>query len=195
MGRPADLGRRAAWAGEMSLDRFAVCLNFVLEREGGFTDDPVDRGGATNMGITQKEYDVWSRAQGIERRSVANIARAEAAMIYRQDYWDACRCSLLPDGVDLFVFDSAVQHGVKWAIRLLQRALGVDDDGVMGQQTMSALHEDMASGRSKDLLADCAQVRHAYYTAILKARPEQEKFRRGWMNRMVALERAMGTVA
>lgn len=165
--------------------RFDDCLAFVLKAEGGKSDDPTDRGGRTNKGIIQREYDAWCRSHGRQPQDVWNITDEEVAAIYKQNYWDACSCSRLPVPVDMVVFDSAVQHGARKAIQLLQRALCVADDGVIGRDTMSALDEE--AGREHDLARDVIAARRDYYDAIVAAHPEQVKFINGWKNRVANL--------
>lgn len=103
-----------------------------------FDDDPQDTGGRTSMGILQREYDAWRRSMGLAQRDVWLIEDRELTQIYRRQYWDALRCGELPPGVDMLVFDAGVNCGVGIGARLLQRALGVTDDGHVGQITIAA---------------------------------------------------------
>lgn len=176
-------------------DRFMTCLAFVLDREGGYVDDQLDRGGATNRGITQAEYDRWRDAHGLDEISVALIADDEVATIYRVNYWEAARCGTLPAPLDLFVFDAAVQHGPRKAIQLLQRAAGVIDTGYFGPMTMAAVKSAEWGGRVGVLLRECMKRRRDYYAAIIAYDPAQKRFSRGWANRMAALESALMTVS
>ena len=109
---------------------FERAVEVVLELEGGLSDDPHDAGGLTKHGISQKAYpDLDIRA----------LTREQAIDIYRRDYWDACKCSLLPWPWQLFVFDAAVNQGARTAIQMLQRTLGVADDGIIGPKTLAAV--------------------------------------------------------
>lgn len=171
--------------------RFDTCLQFVLAREGGFVNDPHDRGGATNKGITQAVYDLWRKEHGLEPRSVAEIDDEEVATIYRAKYWESSRCGTLPEPIDLFVFDSAVQHGPRKAIQFLQRSMGVTDTGYFGPLTMTALRRETEAGEVRMLAQACMAHRREFYDAIVKYDPTQGRFANGWANRMEALERAM----
>ena len=61
---------------------FELALNFVLEREGGYVNDPDDKGGATNKGITQNTYNSWLKSVGKPAKDVKNITDAEVKEIY-----------------------------------------------------------------------------------------------------------------
>lgn len=166
------------------VDRFSACLAFVLTREGGFSDDPVDRGGATSQGITQRVYDKYRDRAEVPRRSVRDIETNEVRAIYFEEYWSPIHADKLSAPLDLVMFDSAVNHGVGGATKLLQRALGVKVDGAFGPITLKAAINHVA-----DKVAD---MRRALYADIIANDPSQRKFERGWNNRMVALETAAG---
>ncbi|KAF0227838.1 MAG: hypothetical protein FD175_2544 [Beijerinckiaceae bacterium] len=116
---------------------FEPALTCVLRHEGGYSDHPNDPGGATMMGITQKTLSDW-RGQGVTKAEVRALARPEVAAIYRARYWNAVRADDLPAGLDLAVFDFAVNSGPLRAIRMLQRVLGVVVDGLIGPITLTA---------------------------------------------------------
>lgn len=164
-----------------------IALPFVLAREGGFSDDPVDRGGATNFGVTQNEYDQYRRGHGVGASSVRYITQPEVVDIYRTEYWIKTHCPVMPDVIAMLCFDAAVQHGPHKAIQLLQRALGITDDGEYGNTTANAITEEIGAGRVEDLIHDCLAAREDYYGAIITAHPEQRRFHDGWENRLQAL--------
>ena len=166
------------------INRFFDCLPFILASEGGKSDTPGDRGGRTAFGITQATFDDWTKSM----RDVWSITNAEVAAIYHARYWDACQCDKLPKSLDLCVFDSAVQHGPRNAVRFLQRALGVTDDGALGPATLGALQTVITANKLPDLITDYLTARQAFYVAIVQHDPTQAKFSHGWANRMAALE-------
>ena len=78
------------------------------------------------------------------------------------------------------MFDGAVNHGVKQSSKFLQKAVKATPDGVIGNQTLSAVKkENPATVKSKIL-----SLRRAFYDDLIKRHPEQEKFRKGWYNRL-----------
>lgn len=73
-------------------DLFKKALQFVLKWEGGYVDNPNDKGGATNKGITQNTYNAWLKSNGKATKDVKNITQAEVEEIYRKNYWLASGC-------------------------------------------------------------------------------------------------------
>jgi len=168
------------------MSRFNECLAFVLDKEGGYTNDPVDRGGATNYGILQTEYSEYLKRHGLPNDSVREISKDHVEDIYYTEYWGPSRAETMPAPLDLIQFDASVNIGLYWAKRLLQRALYVAEDGILGPKTMAAI------GKA-DIATLCQRVityRRAYYQAIVKHDATQGKFLAGWLNRCSALELA-----
>lgn len=176
------------------MDRFEKCLEAELRFEGGLSDDPEDRGGRTNLGITQGTLD-RARGKGITSiGKVDELTREESAKIYRTLYWDRCKCGLLPARLDLVTFDCAVNCGTGTAGRCLQRGLSdlgyqVTVDGAIGKKTVTAVSDADSEGKLADLLRACLERRRAYYAAVIEAHPRQNKFGNGWENRVKRLER------
>lgn len=106
-------------------DAFAV----VIGHEGGYVNHPDDPGGETNFGISKRAY---------PNEDIKGMTLERARMIYRRDYWDKVRGDELPDAIALNVFDMAVNHGVKPAVKILQAAVGAEVDGVIGPRTLAA---------------------------------------------------------
>lgn len=126
-------------------DNFRYCLDQVLKYEGGKVDHPKDPGGRTAYGVTQATYDAWRRKHGLDKQDVFNIVRSEIEAIYKNDYWDKVRGDDLPAGLDLAVFDYAVNSGVSRAARHLQSIVGVEQDGQIGAKTIQAARAYVAS--------------------------------------------------
>lgn len=159
---------------------FAQALPIVLRREGGYVNDPVDRGGATNFGVTQGTYDAWRRRQGAGPRPVTMIEQAEVDAIY-YEYWVDAKCDALPWPASAAQFDAAVNHGPRAAARLLQRALNVKADGIVGPVTLAA-----AEGVDLDeLVNEMLWERVRFYRHISEG--AQLKFLRGWLGRIIHL--------
>lgn len=165
----------------MAADRFERALALVLTFEGGFVNHPKDPGGATNLGITRATL---SRARG-RPASVADVkalTRLEASGIYRRSYWDTVAGDRLPAGLDLAVFDIAVNSGPGRAARLLQRALHIAEDGVIGPQTLASAAAGDAAATIKTLCAE--------RLAFLRGLSHWAPFGRGWSRRVSEVERA-----
>lgn len=108
-------------------------LKHLLGNEGGYVDHPKDPGGATNYGITQRV----ARAHGYQG-DMRNFPLSMALGIYEADYWKPIKADQLPESLRFHVFDAAVNSGPSQAIKWLQRAAGVADDGIIGPRTLSA---------------------------------------------------------
>ena len=158
-------------------------MRTVLVFEGGKVNNPNDPGGRTKEGVIQRVYDGWRRRKGLPLRSVYDMEAAERDDIYRNQYWVAVRGDELPAGVDLAVYDGAVNSGPAQAIKWLQRALGITVDGHIGEATLRALEEctdvDGLIGRI------CA--RRLAFMQSLRTWPT---FGKGWARRVAAVQRA-----
>jgi len=175
----------------MTRESFEPSLTCVLRHEGGYSDHPSDPGGATMMGITLATLAEW-RGQAVTKADVRALGREEAAAIYRARYWNSVRGDDLPAGLDLAVFDFAVNSGPLRAIRTLQHVLGTTVDGRIGAQTLAAAH---TKSLSEILAALCAA--RLGFLEHLQTFPV---FGRGWTRRvrnveMVALRLAASSPA
>jgi hypothetical protein len=103
---------------------FDGALRKVLKYEGGLSNDPDDRGGLTNKGITQGTFNGWLRKQGRGSRSVASITNEEVRQIYYENYWKASGADRLPGNLGMAVFDTAVNMGVGTAKKMLAESGG-----------------------------------------------------------------------
>lgn len=163
---------------------FVQALPIVLRMEGGYVDDPDDRGGATNFGITQKTYDSWLKSNALASRPVKLVTREEVEAIYFVRYWISGKCDALPWPLSAAHFDACVNHGLYRAAKQLQEALGVKVDGQIGPKTLAAV----AGCDMHRLLEDLRWVRLDFYYLIAKGK--QVKFLRGWLRRMIHLREA-----
>jgi lysozyme family protein len=124
-------------------NNFDHALSHTLAHEGGWSDHPKDPGGATNMGVTigtLKRLGIDVDGDGdSDIADLRKLRRADVARVYRVFYWDAVRADLLPAGVDLAVFDFAVNSGPAQAVKVLQRIVGAVPDGDLGPKTLAAL--------------------------------------------------------
>ena len=170
---------------------FQHALDFVLAKEGGYVNDPTDKGGETKFGISDKRDGIADgktdvNGDGKPDTAIKDLTPEQAAQIYFRDYWQAAYCTDWPDGISLFVFDSSVQHGVKAAIRQLQSAAGVTADGIVGPNTTRAV----ICADPEWLLNRCFLRRARYYADIIKSNSSQGKYLNGWFNRLDELANA-----
>lgn len=148
-------------------------IAFVLEMEGEYTLDPNDPGGETKFGISKRAY---------PDLDIKHLTVEQAKEIYLMDYWKPCSCDDLPTPFAIAVFDTAVNQGTTKAKRMLQIALDVTVDGVIGEKTITAAYK--ASPRKiKKYLAE----RLAAYVRTILDNPKLIVFAVNWSFRVIAL--------
>lgn len=179
--------------GGAPVSSFRRALEFVLRWEGGYVNHPDDRGGATNQGITQAAYDRARRRWGLPTRDVRLLEDDERDRVYHEDYWIPGACELLRWPASLAQLDASVLHGPTRAVILLQRALGVGDDGIAGPVTRAAASRALSM---EVLYREMMVYRHFYYWDIFlnpnHGVTQLRSFGRGWRNRMADLHRMGG---
>ena len=164
----------------MTATSFPQAFAFTLIDEKGNDDDPLDRGGRTSDGITQREYDAWCALHNSPSGDVWLATMATKQAIYFQQYWQPI-CDRLPVGIDYLFFDMNVNHGYHEAALILQRCLGVDADGQIGIITLSAALNYPNKKQLVDLI--CAE-HDRVYSLIVQAHPTDQRFLHGWQNRV-----------
>jgi lysozyme family protein len=147
----------------------------LLKHEGGFVNHPADPGGMTNLGVTQRVWEEWV-GHPVDEKEMRSLTPEKVAPMYKQKYWDKIRGDDLPSGVDMAVFDCCVNSGPGRAAKMLQRVLGLTEDGAIGPNTLSkALSID-----SSKLIADYNAARLVF----LQSLPTWATFGKGWGNRV-----------
>jgi lysozyme family protein len=163
-------------------------LKFTLGIEGDLSDNTADRGGRTMHGVTQKAYDAWRLKKDLPSVDVAGITSAEILALYKDMFWDVAGCDLLPEKLGMCLFDVAVNSGPAAAIKMMQRLLGLDDDGVLGPKTRAAFS---AAIDSNDAVMNFTDARLDFYCDIVKQTYTQAIFIKGWIRRVRQLERKL----
>jgi len=162
-------------------------IPFILQWEGGFVNDPDDLGGATNKGITIGTFTEYKKRKGQKAPSVddlKNISGAEWHGVFKSLYWDRWRADEIKNqSVANIVVDWVWASGVH-GIKRPQRLLGVKADGVVGKQTIAAIN----AADPRKLFDAIKADRTKFIDEICRARPKNEKYRKGWMNRINAIK-------
>lgn len=153
---------------------FDQAFDILLKHEGGYSDHAADPGGKTRFGITE----AVAREVGY-RGDMRELPVDLAKRIYKDRYWDAVRAEELPAAIRYAVFDAAVNSGPRQAIRWLQRAVGANDDGIIGPQTLAAVRAADPERVLRRVLA--ARLR------FMAGLPNWPAFGRGWARRIADL--------
>ena len=141
---------------------FDASLDFTLDEEGGFIDHPTDARFAANHGITLACLRRFRRDPALSRDDIRHVPCATVRAIYMADFWNRTRCDALPPGIDLMVFDHAVNAGPDRSGRALQLAVGqrhADIDGAVGPDTLSRV----ALADTLTMLESVAAMQRASY--------------------------------
>jgi lysozyme family protein len=157
---------------------FAAALQHVLKYEGGYVNHPLDPGGATNLGITKRTLERFRGAR-VSVADVKALTHEEAAAIYRQLYWEPARCDRLASGLDLAVFDAAVNQGVGRAARLLNQAAGLGASTLISEATLAAAARKSGEG----LLLEFMALRMRAYGSLTRL---FRTFGLGWSRRLMS---------
>ena len=150
-------------------NNFNNAMDFIFKAEGGFVNNPKDRGGMTYKGICRKNYpelSIWKAVDELlnyntpvkeMNKKLSLYSDKEIRDVYYNNYWKACDCDALKNPVDIITFDTAINMGPKVAKRFLD---GTNDPCKIIQKRVNR------------------------YKEIIEKDPSQECFRKGWYNRV-----------
>lgn len=150
--------------------------------KGGFTNDPIDSGGATCVGVTIGAYSAYCKKKGYPNPTVERLKAITYEVwrdILKTAYWDRWKADDIKN-------QSVAEYLVDWTwnsgthgIKIPQRMIGVKDDGIVGPKTIEAVNNRNQGDFHQELVIE----RIAFYEGIVKRTPSQAKFLKGWINR------------
>lgn len=164
--------------------KFEQAIEFVLAKEGGFTDNPRDAGNWTGGRLMQgklKGTKYGISAASYPGEDIKSLTRDRAIMLYRRDFWNKLRVDELPEPIRLHVFDFAVNAGLSTAVKRLQEAAGVKIDGDLGPKTIT--------GSMNVSVWRFAEVRVKHYASISNSNKSHREFLAGWLLRTLEITR------
>lgn len=150
---------------------FQQIFDRLIGHEGGYVNDPRDPGGETNWGITKH-----TAQENGYMGSMRAMTREQAFKIYHSAFWVRYQCEKMPSAVAYQFFDAAVNHGLGNASRMLQRAVNVADDGVIGNFTLAAIKKMAVS----DVIMRLNAERLEFYCKLSTF----ATFGKGWVRRV-----------
>ena len=145
-------------------------IDRILQEEGGYVCNPTDKGGETNYGISKRWY---------PNLDIKNLTVTQASNIYYQEYWLKNHCHQLPQMIALMLFDIAINQGGSFARKALQQALNVNQDGIIGNKTLTAAN---AAPRLV-LITKLTRIRCQRYSNLVQKDNSQVMFIEGWISR------------
>jgi len=157
---------------------------FILKWEGGFVDDPLDRGGATNMGITigtWKKFGYDKNGDGvIDVKDLKLLEVKDFTDILKKRYWDKWKADNIDNQAIANTLVDWYWHSGSYGIKIPQRVLGTDIDGIVGKKTL----EKVNTCNKQEFLNALYQERKEFFLRITKSNPSQKRFIKGWLNRV-----------
>ncbi len=163
------------------MKNFEKSLSLTLKFEGGYVDNRFDPGGATNKGITIATLAKYRR-HPVTKNDVKLLSGQEAADIYNLYFWKPLMAEQMPSGVDMFLFDYAVNSGPAHAVKALQSILQFPQDGVINEATLHAVDQKHPSDIVHALAAKRLEFLQQLRTFAV--------FGRGWKTRIEAVTSA-----
>ena len=172
--------------------KFLDAFDYVMKYEGGLNEDPDDRGGITNFGISIKFLkgtgDKYCK-DGKYLQYLHELTIDQAKEIYHAEFWLEVYELVEIDLFREYIFDMVINHGRDIAHKLLQRGLWaagdrrIKDDGIFGKETLQSLNSSYISSIAVPAYFSLRAIRTQYYHCIVSHHPEQEKFLEGWLRR------------
>ena len=147
-------------------DNFEKVIEYLFESEKGYVNHKRDRGGPTNLGVTQTTYDDWRKQKGLPKQDVKNITKNEAKQLYYEEFWKGTGASEVEDLREAYLlFDTSVICGPYVAKKMFKKS----------------------GGNIYQFLKERAR----YHNVDISNNPDQSDFREGWFNRLKDLEKNM----
>lgn len=165
-----------------------ILAPYIKKWEGGFANDPADRGGATNKGVTIATFEAYCKAKSLPRPNVERLKRmtdGEWLDILKTMFWDKWQADKIKSQKIANILVDWVWGSGVYGIKIPQRILGVKQDGIVGDETLKALNAQ----EPDKLFQVIYEVRKKYLNDITISRPANKRFLRGWLNRLEDIRR------
>jgi len=156
-------------------NKFSEALEIILHHEGGYVNHPKDPGGETNLGVTKRVYEDFGG-----EKEMKDLTKEDVEPIYKKNYWDRVKGDDLPEGLDLCIFDFAVNAGPGRAAKFIQRLVNTTVDGGIGPNTLGKIKEYVDHYGINQTIESYALMRQNYYESLSNF----ATFGKGWTRRV-----------
>ena len=160
---------------------------FEKARKTGYANDPDDLGGATMVGVTIATYKEYCRKKGYPVPTIdrlRNMTYAQWLDILKTMFWDRWQADKIANQSVAEILVDWVWASGKYGITIPQQVLGVTVDGIVGPKTLAALNKQNPEQFFTRIVAE----RKAYIDRICASHPVNNKYKRGWLNRLNAIK-------
>lgn len=156
---------------------------FILRWEGGYINDQADLGKQTNKGVTLSTYrSVFGKNKTV--RDLKKITDEQWEFIFKKFYWDKWKADDIKDQNVANILVDWIWSSGSYGIKIPQRVLGVSVDGIVGSKTIAAIN----ARDGRELFDTIKQERKDFIERICQTRPQNKKFKKGWLNRINSLD-------
>ena len=155
--------------------KFSEALEVILHHEGGYVNHPKDPGGETNLGVTKRVYEDFGG-----EKEMKDLTKEDVEPIYKKNYWDRVKGDDLPEGLDLCIFDFAVNAGPGRAAKFIQRLVNTTVDGGIGPNTLKCINDHVEHYGVSTTIDQYQSERQNYYESLSNF----ETFGTGWTRRV-----------
>ena len=164
---------------KMEKGDFGATMDLMLNLEGKKTDDPRDRGGRTNFGVTQGTYNRWRNSKNLPRQDVFKITKDEAMQLYKKNFWGIIGGDKLPQKTAMALMSFALTDGPEDSVRLVQRMLKIPATGYMGPATLDKINKLVKK------YGDEGFANKVLNRQIIRYKNDEQAhiYGRGWVNR------------
>ena len=174
---------------------FKPCFDKVIDIEGGYklTDIPGDLGGMTYAGISRVKNPSWPGWAKVDRGEFDEELAGMVKAFYKREFWDKIQGDVIgAQSVAYNLYEFGVNAGIATAIKLCQRIIGVDVDGIFGPKTLNALNAFVADEKDEKIFVlafivlKVMRYRHITFNDPRRQHDllvSNQKFLCGWLER------------
>lgn len=165
---------------------FIKAYQVVLQNEGVYSNDPLDSGKRTVLGISEANWPLWAGWKIIDRLStpkeMATTPELQSLVqqFYLNNFWEPIKGDEISSQfIASSIFDASVNMGIKPVVKLVQSVLGITTDGIIGNNTIKAIN----ASEDRLFIAEFKLAKISRYCDIIDAKPNQIKYLKGWCRR------------